>query len=135
MPIPWLDSLTVGVPAFDGEHREMLDLLNRARAHADLDETEQARATMEAYIALLIAHCDREEQIMRDTGYHRAEDHARSHKVAIEHARQVPAILAEPSRKGEVGPVILDMQNHLIRRILLDDGALAVYLDHIGMRS
>jgi hemerythrin-like metal-binding protein len=134
MSIPWLESMAIGVPVLDVEHQRMLDLLNSTQAHVDDRNIDGAQGSMAEYIDLLTTHCDREEQLMMQHRYHRTDDHVRSHQLAIAAAKEVPAIIAATERHHEMRQVIFDMQNHLIRRILLDDGALAVYLDYIGLR-
>lgn len=126
--------MAIGIPVLDVEHRQMLELLNRTQAHVENDNIDGAQSSITDYIGLLTTHCHREEQLMRQHRYHRTDDHVRNHQLAIAAAHAVPAIIAAPDRRTDIHQIIFDMQNHLIRRILLDDGALAVYLDYIGLR-
>lgn len=76
--VTWKDEFSVGVPAFDADHRELLDIINA------LHDEAQAGAPVTSLTALcdrLIMHTMRhfESEEARFGGYPRAEEHRRMH--------------------------------------------------------
>ena len=74
----WKDEFSVGVPAFDADHRQLLDIINTLH-----DETmsgapaDQLGATCDRLIAHTVAHFANEEAQFE--GYPRAAEHRRMH--------------------------------------------------------
>ena len=88
--IAWKDSYSVGVPAVDYEHQEMIALLN------DLHEGLQGGASADAMddflgevYASISAHFALEERMMRDHGYDQFAEHKGSHEELLDEIRDI----------------------------------------------
>ena len=79
MPILlWKDEFSVGVPAFDNDHRQLLDIINTLHDEAVSGApADQLGATCDRLIAHTVAHFANEEA--RFEGYPRATEHRRMH--------------------------------------------------------
>jgi hemerythrin-like metal-binding protein len=79
--IPWLERYEVGVAVIDGQHREMLELVNRLLA--DLGEGREREALVETLRELVRAtehNIATEERLMQEHGLsplHHADAHTR----------------------------------------------------------
>ncbi len=95
----WKDSLALGVDVIDADHRRLFAAINRLH---DLDRAEEDVATLARAIGDVLdytrSHFQREEMLMRLTGYpgylaHRAMHRAAAERVAGWEAR----CLADPT--------------------------------------
>lgn len=88
--IEWKPEFSVGDPAVDHEHRELIDLVN-VTAGAVLDggsESEIARGFGDLYRAIS-AHFALEERQMRRAGYDRLDDHKSDHERLLDVLRDM----------------------------------------------
>ncbi len=83
--IVWKEEFRIGVPAFDAEHQDLLDIINvlydEAQAGAPADVLA---AICDRLIAHTVTHFDNEEA--RFDGYPRAAEHRRMHNKLKERA-------------------------------------------------
>jgi hemerythrin len=76
--VVWKDEFSIGVPMFDDEHRDLLDIINTLYDQAASGaSTADLAATCDRLIAHTVSHFDHEEA--RFEGYPRAEEHRRMH--------------------------------------------------------
>ena len=88
MPLlAWKDEFSVGVPQFDADHRDLLDIINTLYDEAEAGAPPaQLAATCDVLIAHTITHFDNEEA--RFEGYPRAAEHRRMHDKLKERVTQ-----------------------------------------------
>jgi hemerythrin-like metal-binding protein len=88
--IEWKDHYSVGVPAVDHEHRELIDLINRV--HGDLcagsSEARIADSLGDILVAIS-AHFALEEQFMREHRYDQREAHKAEHERLLDGLRDI----------------------------------------------
>ena len=101
--LEWREQFSVGDPAVDHEHRELIDLVNRtARA---IEEGGDASAIDNAFGDLLRAissHFAHEERQMRDAAYDQLDDHKADHERLIDALRDImDDTPAEPGRRAD----------------------------------
>jgi hemerythrin len=81
--VAWKDEFSVGVPAFDADHRDLLDIINTLYDQAESDAPAATlTATCDTLIAHTVAHFGREEA--RFAGYPRAVEHRHMHEKLVE---------------------------------------------------
>jgi hemerythrin-like metal-binding protein len=86
--IEWREGFSVGLPAVDHEHRELIDLINRTHARLGEDASEPAVADFLGEIhARISAHFALEEKIMREAGYDRFAAHKEDHERLLDEIR------------------------------------------------
>lgn len=95
--LTWSDALALDQPAMDATHREFVELLGRAET-CDL---ESLPAAWRELVAHTEAHFAREDEWMRESGYHACECHRAQHDLVVRvmHEGQM---LAD---RGDVQPV------------------------------
>ena len=79
----WKDEFSVGVPAFDADHKDLLDIINTLHDQAESGASVTAlAATCDTLVAHTVAHFDHEEA--QFDGYPRAGEHRRMHQKLVE---------------------------------------------------
>jgi hemerythrin len=83
--VEWRDEFSVGVPAVDFEHRELIDLINdlHQRLMTDHDPAAVSVFLGEIYTRIS-AHFALEEKIMRDAGYDEYAVHKADHERLLD---------------------------------------------------
>lgn len=86
----WHPEYSVGVPAVDDEHRQMIKLINelhdRLGGRPDSEAAEMFLGDIHAAIA---AHFALEERLMRKAEYGEYEDHKEDHEQLLDQLRDV----------------------------------------------
>lgn len=88
--IEWRAEFSVGVPAVDHEHQELIDLINAA--HAKIGESGAQNLVAEflgEIYARISAHFALEEKVMRDLGYDQHQDHKADHERLLDEIRDM----------------------------------------------
>ena len=88
--IQWKPTYSLGIPSVDGEHRDMIDMINRV--YADLEGSPEP-ASVEAVLgdihAGISAHFALEERLMKSAGYSGYEEHKQSHELLLDQIRDL----------------------------------------------
>ena len=88
--IEWKEQYSLGVPAVDHEHRELIDLINELYANVKGPGTD---ATVMDFLgelyARIAAHFALEEKIMRDSGYDEYLEHKSDHERLLDDVRNL----------------------------------------------
>ena len=88
--IEWKDQYSLGVPAIDFEHRELIELINELYDNVQRVGTDTSTADFlgELY-ARITAHFALEEKIMRDSGYDEYTEHKADHERLLDDIRDL----------------------------------------------
>ncbi len=88
--LEWRKEFSVGDPAVDHEHRELIDLVNAAagaiRDDRGAAETDRAFGDL---LRAISAHFAHEERQMRAAGYDQADEHKADHERLIDALRDI----------------------------------------------
>ena len=88
--IHWKDEFSVGVPAVDLEHRELIALINAAHVEMRQDGGPEAVGDFLGEIyARIAAHFALEEKIMREKKYDQYGEHKRDHERLLDGIRDI----------------------------------------------
>ncbi len=88
--IEWSEEFTIGVPAIDREHREIVALVNRVYAQlADPDSDVTISDFLGELHARMAAHFETEEQLMRTRRYDQTEQHVAEHERLLDELREM----------------------------------------------
>lgn len=88
--IEWRDEFSVGVPAVDLEHQDLIHLINDL--HGMLGEDASRERVMESLgeiYAQISAHFALEEKIMRETAYDGLPSHKTDHESLLDQLRDI----------------------------------------------
>ncbi len=131
--LEWSEAYSVGVAAFDDEHKELVRLMNDLYQHV-LDGTAgdaPARQALEKLVSYTQEHFQHEEVVLRKYGYPQLEEHIRQH----EHLRsEVGKYLASHKHADgltlELSRFLLDW---VLQHILKDDKQYRDFLNSHGV--
>ncbi len=88
--LQWEDRYSVGVPAVDHEHKELIELINRLYAEATAQGSKEA--TLDFFGDLFKAvssHFALEERLMREGGYDQLSQHKNDHERLLDEIRDI----------------------------------------------
>jgi len=89
-PLEWKDSYSVGIPAVDHEHQELIGLVNQL--HGALASAQPEDAVSEIFGDLFRAissHFALEERFMREHGYDQTTQHKADHERLLDELRDI----------------------------------------------
>jgi hemerythrin len=127
--VTWSESLTIGVPAIDGQHRELFERVaafETALERGDLVAVAETFGFLRAYAA---THFADEEALMREGGYPAADAHVAQHR---EFAARLEALVRDQRDDARRAFVGLRARNWitvwLLDHVGVADQALGAYL-------
>ena len=88
--IEWKESYSLGIPAVDFEHQELIALLNDL--HAGLEsgaDTASVDEFLGEVYARISSHFALEERLMRDRGYDQYPEHKGDHEELLDQIREI----------------------------------------------
>ncbi|HUS54416.1 MAG TPA: hemerythrin family protein [Thermohalobaculum sp.] len=89
-PLEWKDSYSVGVPAVDHEHQELIGLVNQLQRALASQQPEDAVADIFGDLFRAIsAHFALEERFMREHGYDQTTQHKADHERLLDELRDI----------------------------------------------
>ena len=94
--LQWEDKYSIGVPAIDHEHRQIIDLINAL--YTDLVEShseDRTRKFLGELYAKISAHFALEEKMMRDIEYDHYEEHKADHERLLDELRDIMDAVVE----------------------------------------
>ncbi len=89
-PLEWKDDYSVGIPAVDHEHRELIGLVNQLHEALALEKTEEEVAEIFGDLFRAIsAHFALEERFMREQRYDQTTEHKADHERLLDELRDI----------------------------------------------
>lgn len=115
----WIAELETGISALDLDHKTLLDLVNRVIVASNEPDLAELKSSLLDLQAELIAHFEREENLMAECIYEAATQHQEEHQqLAGEIQEQINDLAAG---KGNVTFVARFMRNWLLQHIVTRD--------------
>ena len=132
--VSWDRRLEQGVGAMDGDHREMIDLMNRVLRAYDRHRWDNSiEAAMFDFSYFTVKHFATEEQFMRDVGYPHCNVHTKAHqKLTVQLDAISDRITHDKAAAIDDGTVIY-LHKWLTKHILHADHRLALYCQQNGL--
>ena len=88
--LEWKEAYSVGVPAVDHEHRELIDLVNRLNAVLEFDgSADEVNEAFGDLFRAISAHFALEERFMREHGYDQFAQHKADHERLLDELREI----------------------------------------------
>jgi hemerythrin len=97
VPIDWNDSLAIGVPSIDAQHRELFARVASFEAALDLGEPQAAARTFGFLREYALVHFAQEERLMGEARYPQEREHRESHARFVE---RLGTLVREHERDG-----------------------------------
>lgn len=104
MRITWDDSLLVGHPRIDAQHKMLVDILNHFTEAFDAPREERDSRIRNAFASISLfteLHFNMEERLMREASYPDTERHVAGHRMVLEGISRVNDMFADPEFRPE----------------------------------
>jgi hemerythrin len=125
----WQDAFSVGNEELDGQHRQMLDLLNRIYDSIELEQTRQPVAVfLEESDRFATIHFETEERLMAECGYPGLEEHRKAHGAY----RALVAQIRQREEKEQAEDLFFFLKEWWLGHLLQVDSQYAPWLKRQG---
>lgn len=131
--IVWKDEYSVGIKELDNDHKKLIYLLNQFKTAYDYDISEEfEHQALEDLVSYTHSHFEREETMMKESGYPDYENHKAQHARMI---KQVDGFVEKYKAEGhEALDEVCDfLNNWLINHINGTDKSYSQYLKDKGI--
>ena len=128
----WRDSLALGVPVIDNDHKRLFELLNRVRFLEFAGD--DSGAVTDALSELLLytqTHFRREEKLMQLGNYPGFEGHRRAHRKFTERVAEISAGFRANAKSFRVHDVYTTLADWLVDHVLGTDMQIKPYVAHL----
>lgn len=99
--LKWKPSYSLGIPAVDLEHRQMIEMINAVYASiVDDHDAEAVQAALGDIHAGISAHFALEERLMREAAYHEYAAHKDNHEDLLDQIREIMDSYADEPEAG-----------------------------------
>ena len=120
----WALDYSVGVVEIDGQHRELLNLLNSLIQHS-----EDSRAERKSYFQKVIIivnthvakHFDTEERVLCRTAYEKLEEHKKEHEKISGRIKKIWQELGSSNGDRALYDLTVTLKEYFLSHILLYD--------------
>lgn len=127
--IEWSDSLSMGHPGIDAEHRHFIALVNQLNlAILDRKEKSEIEHIMHAIEEDARSHFDHEDRLLAACGFPLALEHAQIHRQLITNLQQAMETLHRAEFEREWLTLGLDIKSLLLSHLLSVDRQYIDYL-------
>lgn len=107
-PLVLPDNMRVGHMEIDQDHETLFHMANDVRDALRENDTREAARAAERLIDEILAHFDREEAILIETGYPEAHNHARYHGLLRQQAGPLREVVKDLVGGGKASLVTFD---------------------------
>lgn len=120
MPIQWDENLAIGVPAIDGQHRELFARVATFEGALERRDATEIARTLSFLRDYAFVHFAQEEQLMRGAAYPRLDAHRASHAAFVD---RLSSLAREHEATGPSALLGLRARNWIVVWLL----------DHVGI--
>lgn len=126
----WRESMSVGVPVIDDDHKALVHLINRLHESVAAGDTYDALdELLNRLIDYIDVHFTREERVMRACGYPETGDHSAEHAEFVTYIRDLRNSFnakTAPQMASDLAEYLKEWLNH---HILIQDMAYRFYAE------
>lgn len=122
-PVVWSEALEIGIPVIDGQHRRIVDYINRLSAAAPDANRDTVAQVIDELIDYTYSHFAFEEALMEEAGYPAAAIHCRTHEAF---RGRLDGLRGEFDAGSDVAGQLAELlRTWLLRHIMSDDTSYA----------
>ncbi|RDH87178.1 MAG: hypothetical protein DIZ77_18720 [endosymbiont of Seepiophila jonesi] len=129
--IEWSESMSVGNPSIDQDHKIIVKLINQLHHHVGAVEDRKALGSaLNTLIDYTLYHFSREERVMLACRYPSFENHKRQHDKLIEQVVNIARRFSEKKENIVKDELLGFLKNWLINHILKQDMKFCPYAEN-----
>lgn len=120
----WTDSMSVGVPLIDNDHKALIHLINRLHESVSAGDTyDVLDDLLNRLVDYVDIHFTREERVMQACGYAETTEHQAEHKAFVNYIRSMRDDFSAATASGLAGDLADYLRDWLNHHILIQDMA------------
>jgi len=119
--IEWLESLEIGHPVIDQQHKQILEHLNTIADSVETGDHSAVESSCNALCELLESHFRDEVEILREAGFPRLESHMKAHDLSLERMLDLANGCGRPCRQAPPKECIAEWTSLVLDHILRHD--------------
>jgi len=139
MLLMWTENLSVGVKAFDDDHKRLIRMINEM--HGALQDVDSAGKIAEEEIEIALhrlenyfkTHCLREEETMAKTGYAGLEEHKQEHVKFFAAVTEMQRRFRNSTDPKQATELMQFMYDWLTEHIFVTDRRYTVHMNAKGI--
>ncbi len=133
--LKWKNEYSVGVEIIDSEHRQLIEMINKAFDSVEnMEEDEVLSELVEEMRRYAMTHFATEEKLMREYGYPEAEEHKKQHNDFMITAASSDNMLSNDNIELEPIKIFKFLADWLRKHILGTDKKLGAFLNEKGVK-
>jgi hemerythrin len=126
----WSESMSVGVPLLDSDHKALIQLINQLHnAVEDREESSVLAQIFESLVAYIRLHFEREEQVMEACGYPEISEHKEEHLYFTQNMHYMRDRYFSGEGAGVGRELLVYLKGWLRHHILTQDMAYKPYAE------
>ncbi|MBF0613531.1 MAG: bacteriohemerythrin [Magnetococcales bacterium] len=133
--IRWRDSLSVGIQAFDIDHRNLIERINQLHTAIQQQHTkEEMQRILEELINYATTHFTREERLLADHGYSHLEGQQQQHNKFLNYIKEQTHLLHREDSFALASELLKYLKDWLLQHILKHDMRYKEFLVSKGVK-
>lgn len=135
LPLPWIDSFSVGIEALDADHRALVQLINEVCSHVRAGCREAAAETLRSLYALAAEHFKREEAVLSElSGCRHLTEHAGEHRNRLKQLATLRQRYENTMDSAPVEWICDDLIHWFVHQSIGHDAEIKSFQDARGLR-
>lgn len=131
--LAWSDILSVNIENLDGQHKQLIKLINRLnRVAANTAEHEETAKILDELIQYTINHFKTEEELFQKFNYPEYDNHKREHEQFASKVRDFEKSFSNNSARVELS-LLQFLKDWLVNHIMKADKRYAKFLNEKGV--
>lgn len=126
-------ALLTGHPDIDAEHQALVTAINTCMDHLESGAVHACAESFDRLGLLLLDHFQNEENIMRELGYRKLDNHMGHHVHSYQEFFKIAGLCSVKDCRQE--ECITEMKSILLRDLISADMDFKSYLEDIGFRG
>ncbi|MEG3620221.1 hemerythrin family protein [Magnetovibrio sp. PR-2] len=128
MQVELLETFITGHPVIDGEHAEIVNMINAVSHSIENEEHEKCEELLEAFLVLCDEHFKSEEALLADAEYPELKDHMTFHHELMLKAQGVKALCVNTESPETLKRCFDEMATLLIEDVVRGDMQFVSFL-------
>jgi hemerythrin len=125
--IEWNNNFNIGVNIFDEQHQQLVSLVNNSYNSIQLNNTQEAKKTLDELVDYIKYHLSTEERLMQEYNYPSIDEHEISHSIFCSKLHDLQVKLNTNDSLYNTQLVVF-LKDWLMDHILIADRDLAKYI-------
>jgi hemerythrin len=127
----WSESMSVGLPLIDNDHKALIHLVNRLHEAVSAGDTyDVLDDLLNRLVDYIDIHFTREERVMDACAYPQTIDHKEEHAAFVDYIRSLREQFTADSAAGLAGDLTEYLKDWLNHHILIQDMAYRQYAEN-----